>query len=251
LSAFDTHKEASIAASDVNADGVSLSVADLVYLIRVISGDVAPYGRTASTGTVAISTNLAGGELTVSYDATTEVGAVFLIFEVDGIAGSPVLGSGASDMDVAYGQNGTELRVLIYDIGPGALASGIGEMVTIPVVGAIRLVEAEASDYYGNMMNVSTHLLPKEFSLGQNYPNPFNPTTTINLYLAEPSDWTVAIYNIAGQMIRMYSGSSDAGAVQVTWDGANSDGVKVTSGIYLYKATAGSFTATRKMVLMK
>ena len=103
------------------------------------------------------------------------------------------------------------------------------------------------SDYNGNMMNVdmSAKIAPSTFSLKQNYPNPFNPTTDITIVLPEQSEWKLDIYNVAGQLIRTFSGY-DIGEVTVTWDAAG-----VASGIYFYKATAGQYTDSKKMVLMK
>jgi hypothetical protein len=88
--------------------------------------------------------------------------------------------------------------------------------------------------------------LPREFALDQNYPNPFNPTTTISLDLPKASEWTITVFNITGQVVKTYSGYSGPGRVQVEFDGS-----QVASGVYLYRAEAGEFAATKKMILMK
>ncbi len=88
--------------------------------------------------------------------------------------------------------------------------------------------------------------VPQEFHLGQNFPNPFNPVTTIELSLPSASQWTITIYNITGQEIERFSGYSNAGVVSVTWDASDQ-----ASGIYLYRATAGEFSETKKMLLLK
>jgi len=64
-------------------------------------------------------------------------------------------------------------------------------------------------------------------------------------------DYALAIYNVAGQLIRTFDGSASAGVVKVVWDGKDASGSTVASGMYFYKATVGSFTTTKKMVLMK
>ncbi|SYZ72446.1 Thermophilic serine proteinase (modular protein) [Candidatus Zixiibacteriota bacterium] len=87
--------------------------------------------------------------------------------------------------------------------------------------------------------------LPEGFQL-RNYPNPFNPVTTIEMNLPQASTWTISIYNITGQKVAEYSGYSESGVTTVNWDAKGN-----ASGIYFYKATAGSLTATRKMVLLK
>jgi hypothetical protein len=123
--------------------------------------------------------------------------------------------------------------------------------VTIPVTGDMTLTEVDAADFYGNTLSYTAHILPSKYELAQNYPNPFNPSTTINLALPVASDYTVAIYNIAGQLIRAYSGHASAGVKSIVWDGKDASGNQVASGIYFYKAQAGQFSATKKMLLMK
>jgi hypothetical protein len=251
LSAFGDHIEASIAASDVNADGITLSVADIVYLMRVITGDAPPYPKPIPTGDFDVTTLVADDNMTVSYNSSDRAGAVLLIFNFEGSVGNPTAVSGAAGMDIKYGIDGNELRVLVYSLGTEGVASGQHDLLTIPVEGTMTLIGVEAADYFGTVMNVSTRVMPAKFVLSQNRPNPFNPTTTINLSLPAASDWTLVVYNIAGQMIREFSGYDEAGTVDITWDGTDNNGAKVASGIYLYKATAGGFSETRKMVLMK
>jgi hypothetical protein len=90
-------------------------------------------------------------------------------------------------------------------------------------------------------------------SLGQNYPNPFNPTTTIRYSIAEAGHVSLRVYNVAGQLVRTLVDEHQApGRVRpVTWDGRNSAGQSVSSGVYFYKLTTAGFTKTRKMVLLK
>jgi len=88
--------------------------------------------------------------------------------------------------------------------------------------------------------------LPEGFVLDQNHPNPFNPTTTIEMTLPVASSWTISIYNVAGQRVDEFSGYSEAGILSVVWDAS-----RYASGVYFYRAQAGSFAATKKMVLLK
>ncbi len=94
--------------------------------------------------------------------------------------------------------------------------------------------------------------LPQAFALEQNYPNPFNPTTTLQYALKENVDVKLAIYNVLGQLVRtLVNEQQIAGFKEVVWDGANDFGVKVASGIYIYRLQAGDFVKSRKMILMK
>jgi len=252
LSAFGDHVEASIAASDVNADGIALSVADLVYMVRIIQGDALPYPKPGpAEDDLSIRTQIQSDQMVVSYNATTAMGAVWMRFQVNGTVGTPIPGTGAQGMEVKYGVNGTELNVLVYDLGSDAILAGEHSLVTFPVSGEIKLVEVDAADFDGNMVNLSIRELPSTFALAQNYPNPFNPTTTIELALPVASEYNLAIYNVAGQLIRAYSGYSSAGVVKIKWDGRDASGDQVASGMYFYKAEAKDFSATKKMLLMK
>ena len=100
-------------------------------------------------------------------------------------------------------------------------------------------------------------LAPKETALLHNYPNPFNPETWIPYHLAKPANVTLTIYAIDGKVVRRLDlGHQAAGYYQsksraAYWDGRNSVGERVASGLYFYTLTAGDFTATRKMLIMK
>jgi hypothetical protein len=93
--------------------------------------------------------------------------------------------------------------------------------------------------------------LPTEFALSQNYPNPFNPTTSFRLSLPEESDYSIRIFNVAGQLVKSWDGHESAGVYTITWDGRNNQNTQVASGVYFYKAEANGRTETRKMLMLK
>jgi len=244
--------EASIAASDANADGIRLSVADLVYVIRVIQGDALPYAKLVPGTDMNVSSQVMNGQMTVRYTSGINAGAALLVFDISGTVGDPVLGDGARGMDVKSGINGNEMRVLVYNIGSAAITAGTDNvLLSIPVEGSMTLRSIEVADFFGSAMNVSTRELPSRYDVAQNYPNPFNPTTKIDMALPVAGEFNLAIYNVAGQLVRAYSGSAPAGVKTIEWDGKDASGSQVASGMYFYKATVGSFTATKKMILMK
>ena len=88
--------------------------------------------------------------------------------------------------------------------------------------------------------------VPGEYTLYQNYPNPFNPITSISFDLPHGGQWSLKVYNIAGQTIDEFSGSSAAGTVSVEWDAS-----RHASGVYLYRLETADFAATKKMLLIK
>ena len=96
---------------------------------------------------------------------------------------------------------------------------------------------------------------PHRFHLWQNIPNPFNPTTDIRYQIGDggfPVNTTLKVYNIMGQEIRsLFEEAKEPGSFTVTWDGRDDSGRPVSSGIYFSVLRAGSFSATKKMILMK
>jgi len=101
--------------------------------------------------------------------------------------------------------------------------------------------------------------VPKKYSLLGNYPNPFNPSTTISYALPYNSDVSITIYNIAGQIVKDFIYNAQAsGYHNVYWNGRNTEGEKVSSGIYIYRFKAVSlenngkvFEKSSKLMLLK
>jgi hypothetical protein len=90
-------------------------------------------------------------------------------------------------------------------------------------------------------------IVPDRFAMEQNYPNPFNPSTTISYQLPQSSFVTLKIYDILGKEVTtLVNENQAAGKYNVNFN-ANS----LTSGIYIYKISAGSFSVSKKMMLMK
>jgi len=93
---------------------------------------------------------------------------------------------------------------------------------------------------------------PSAFSVGQNYPNPFNPATTISFSLPVSGRTRVEVFNILGQRVReLIDAEMEAGPHQVVWDGADDRGRALSSGVYLYRISAGDHVESKKMVLLK
>jgi len=94
--------------------------------------------------------------------------------------------------------------------------------------------------------------VPAEFELGQNYPNPFNPSTTISFALPKAGEISLNIYNLRGQLVAtLHDGAIAAGRHQMVWDGKDTRGANVASGIYVYRLEADGFVATKKLTLLK
>ena len=108
-------------------------------------------------------------------------------------------------------------------------------------------------------INLRAHapFIPKFSMLYQNFPNPFNPETWIPYQLSKDADVTIKIYNVSGRLVQTLElGSKEAGVYLEKekagyWDGRNNTGESAASGVYFYSITAGDFTATKKMLVLK
>jgi hypothetical protein len=245
LSAFKISVPAQLAATDVNNDGIQGTVGDLVYLIRVITGDALPYAKLApfvDDATVSFDGNL------VTAHADRNLGAVLLTFKVDGEYQLTNLTS----MTVVDVVTNGELRVLAYDLSTNSIPAGKTPLLQIE--GDVELIEAEIADYHGNplLTRVDQVLLPENYSLDQNYPNPFNPRTVVEFALPKAGEVTLEVYNVAGQRVAILAtGRHEAGYHQVAFDAVDDYGRQLASGVYLYRLTTDGFTQTRKMLLIK
>jgi hypothetical protein len=89
--------------------------------------------------------------------------------------------------------------------------------------------------------------IPDNYSLSQNYPNPFNPTTVIKYTLPEQKLVKLAVYDMLGKEVSSLDNEvKEAGSYEVTWDAS-----RYPSGVYFYRITAGDYTVTKKMILLK
>ncbi len=179
----------------------------------------------------------------------------------------------AAGLDITYNDNGNgRMRVVMtYDPSDPSsiLPAGINELFGVQVQPGIAGVEGELPPVKLRNVKLCTpeasriHVagyteVPKAFELLQNYPNPFNPTTTIEFAIAPRGDGNqmvdarLEVYNILGQrVITLLDEPLPAGRHTVQWDSRDKSGNSVASGIYFYRLTAGDYSQSKKMVLMK
>ena len=94
--------------------------------------------------------------------------------------------------------------------------------------------------------------LPEQFSLEQNYPNPFNPSTTIKYSIPASEFVTLKIYDVLGnEVASLVNEEKPAGTYEVEFNSHSDEGQNLSSGFYFYKMQAGSYTQTKKLILMK
>ena len=208
---------------------------------------------------IATDVPVAGGQFNLSYDAHN------LVF------GIPEITERSSTMNVAADAKDGKLTVVIYSTCGKSIPAGSGPIITFPFKNknsepgdedALRFEDVilASSDCQSIPVEIEpivfkTVPLPTEFALGQNYPNPFNPVTSIQYSVVSeqsPPFVTLKIFNILGQKVTtLVNEFEETGYYTVTWDGKDSFGKDAASGIYFYRLTAGDYTATKRMVLMK
>ncbi len=167
---------------------------------------------------------------------------------------------------VATSDDGVGYQLTFVDIETGRAAQ-IGDTLEIsaqsldPFVGVqpLRYVVTPEDVKRGHIQldTLVTYEIPAKTELLRNYPNPFNPETWIPYRLAKDATVTLEIYDTTGGIVRnihighqiaaIYESRSKA----IYWDGRNNLGERVASGIYFYHLSAGDFSATRKMVILK
>jgi DNA-binding beta-propeller fold protein YncE len=109
----------------------------------------------------------------------------------------------------------------------------------------LKQVDIDGSYEYSDIVEVE--FVPTEFALYQNYPNPFNPSTKIKYSLPQETAVTIKVFDILGEeVMTLVNEKQEAGTYEIDFDGGN-----LVSGIYVYQMQAGSFSNTKKMLLMK
>ena len=161
---------------------------------------------------------------------------------------------------------GGDYRLTVVDIETGRAAT-IGDILEISVKSPDPSIKVQPLRYTVTDEDVKRSLIqlealdayeiPAETELLPNYPNPFNPETWIPYRLAEDALVTLTIYDGSGRVVRTLDVGHQVAAVYesrskaVYWDGRNEVGERIASGVYFYHLSAGDYSATRKMVILK
>jgi len=119
----------------------------------------------------------------------------------------------------------------------------------------------EASDHLPIVLDIlvnddigidDTKFLPNEVSLHFNHPNPFNSSTMISIFLSEPSQVELSVYDSVGKLVnRLFQGKKSYGHHSVNWNGTNEKGQDVASGVYFYMLVVNEIEYAGKMILLK
>jgi len=128
-----------------------------------------------------------------------------------------------------------------------------GELLQYKVVALFQSKPAESSNiqkirfYFNEEKNIYVDRLVLNFELSQNIPNPFNPSTSISYSIPENAFVTLKIYDVLGnEVVELINEQKESGNYQIDFNAS-----ELSSGIYYYTLTAGNFTSTKKMSLIK
>ena len=148
----------------------------------------------------------------------------------------PLSTLGVSDTDTSFEID--SVRIFGYLKREAYIADLALVAATPPIDTAVREAQGDAR--------------PAAFHLAQNFPNPFNQSTVIRIGLEARAEVELAVYNISGQKVAtLAQGPYPAGAYTFTWDGRNTHGAELASGVYCYRLRANGREQTRKLILLR
>jgi len=247
LPVFVINPDIQIETSDVNEDGRVLTAGDIVYMVRIIMGDITPLLKPdQGDGEMYIECRPRDETLAVSIRSDVDVGALFLEIDIGSNDAFPVLL--ADRMDMKWNLEEGRLRVMIYSMSTARIPAGETELLLLEGAETPTIMQVSASDYYGNTIQTELGACARGESLRliANRPNPFNPTTEICFYTPASAEWSIEIFNIIGQKVDELHGTCGTGLNSVLWNAGSHP-----SGVYLYRVMVGEQSANGKMVLMK
>ncbi len=265
--------------ADANGDCV-LNIADVTYMIaNIFNSGSLPLDADCVPGSLKPA---AGGESFVfaadvaldvgakrdnrrmlKYNATRKVNA--LVIRLKALNGSQIeVTKTSAKSELYWSQTGADVIIgLIDPQGQDFFMPSDSDLVEI--AGDFEIVSVEATDIHAD--GTTEYLRPQyvagkftsssdptigEFSFDGAFPNPFNPETQIAFSLPISSNVKIEIYNILGQrVITLTDKRFDAGAHTVSWSSQDESGSIVASGMYFAKMTAGDFSASKKLVILK
>jgi hypothetical protein len=122
----------------------------------------------------------------------------------------------------------------VYVTGTSWANASLGDIVTIKYSQLIGIKPASGK-------------IPSAFKLHQNYPNPFNPVTSIRIDIPLAAHTGLTVLDALGKTVAVLVDKElKPGSYDLSWDGSN-----FSSGIYFVKLTSGTFSSTKKMILLK
>lgn len=146
-----------------------------------------------------------------------------------------------------------EFHVLDLDDRRAIEISDLRFSIELPASDSIRRIRLiVGTTPYAEKNADDIELVPLTHNLEQNYPNPFNPETVIRYSIGRPSSVRLTVFDLLGRQVRtLVNSPQEAGKYTVRWNGRNSDGWPVASGVYLYRLETGDYQASRRMIVLR
>jgi hypothetical protein len=246
-----------VQSTDINSDGIPLTVADLVYLLNIVNGNMPPPSKPEYNEAFAqfVIPELNGNTVNVNLSSNVPTAGLFAKLNHHGITlAEPRNNTG---LQMAYHDDGEILTVLMYDPNGQGLPEGEHGLFSVTAtsnnfgIGSLTFAETQASDPYGRLVS-SGSLLPDEYALYESYPNPFNASTKIGFAITNPGFVMLDIFDVAGRQVRSLANSQfPAGKNEIIWDGRDNYGNSVASGVYFYRLKVNEFNEVKKTTLLK
>jgi len=271
--------------SDCNRDGIQASIADLVFLLGVISGDTLP-GASTIPGDLPFkhedneksirNSRMFGLDSQLSFTVDIECqeslgGAYFCIeFDPENIEIESVfLDESADNLELNWAVDGGMLMIAVYSWNGIASSITEGDLITVcyggkSVLGddGFEISHAEFASGSGEVIDAHYDLsmseklsleMPETSSLSiAGYPNPFNGYVTISYELPREGKYDLVIFDILGREVKTLMDSyKSSGGGAIVWDGTNNYGGEISSGIYFARLRGETVSASIKLFMLK
>ncbi len=244
----------SVLAADVNTD-LLINVLDVVGTVNIILHPTFRAFANNEQNDNSGSASLYIQNNNLKLQNTTSVSGIQ--FKLSGAGAQNVVFTPSSELtnyQVASGsKSDTAKTFVIFTMSDSSIKSGIHTLGTFTGLNSgIVMNQVYIADENGNGIITSNEgnentEIPKEYSLNQNYPNPFNPVTIIGFQLPKAGFTNLKVYDVSGRLVKtLVNEHKQTGNYKVEFDAST-----MASGVYFYKLTSGSFTATKKMIVLK
>lgn len=237
---------------------LGLGTNNTIYALSVVSSELVIGGSFTQVGGVGVN-RIAKWTGSWGNFGTGTNGTVYAITPVSGgfIAGGSFTSAGGVGANrIARWNSGNNSWT---NLGTGMSGGDPIEVYALAVYGTLPYAGGDFSNAggvtvnniarWGSMVGITPTgtEIPDEFGLGQNYPNPFNPSTKINFQLPKQESVNLRIFDVTGRIVsEPVNEELQAGNYEI-----NFDADRLSSGIYYYTLTAGSYRETKKMILIK
>lgn len=238
-------------AADVNSDN-AINVLDIVGVVNIIIGAPNPKAAAITGDPASLEISPDG----IVLKSPVPVYALQFTLTGDDLANCLLQPAAVlNGFELAKSETAERLKVIIYNLKSLTIPAGENKILSLAGGQNLRLTEVILVDRNGRDIPTSVKdntPVALRFELYPNYPNPFNPSTKIKYGLPKISRVKLTIYNVLGQHVRVFDeGLKPSGFHEMIWDGKDSRGVLVGSGVYFCRFEAGEFAEVKKMLLVR